>query len=112
MSACCSSLKPRIDARGARAAMMAPPGTPGAATIMMPSMRMKLMKVRVSWPMPSMRQMASAHEVIFIIDPDMWMVAQRGTVNPAMLSLTPLRMVCLRVTGMVAADDEVPRAVK
>ena len=49
---------------------------------------------------------------IFIIDPERWMVAQRGMVNPAMPSVTPFFKVCFSVTGMVAADDDVPRAVK
>ena len=40
------------------------------------------------------------------------MVAQSGTVKLAMPSFTPFFNVCRNVTGMAAADDEVPRAVK
>ena len=39
IKACCSALKPNTDCKTPSAAMMAPPGTPGAATIMIPSMR-------------------------------------------------------------------------
>ena len=42
----------------------------------------------------------------------MWMVAHSGTVKPATSSDTPMRTVCRSVTGMVAADDCVPRAVR
>jgi len=55
---------------------------------------------------------ARAHAVIFRMLPDIWIVAQRGTVKPAISSDTPFFLVCSRVTGMVAADDCVPRAVK
>ena len=54
---------------------------------------------------------ATAHDTIFSVEPDMWMVAQSGMTNPATSRLTPVFMVCSRVTGMVAADDCVPRAV-
>ena len=97
---------------GANAAMMAPPGTPGPATIMMPNMRRKWRKSNGSWGKPSIRHIVRAQAAIFMAEPDMWMVAQSGTTKPAMPSLTPLVMVCLSVTGMVAADDEVPKAVK
>lgn len=40
------------------------------------------------------------------------MVAQSGTVKLAMPSFTSFFNVCRSVTGMAAADDEVPRAVK
>ena len=59
-----------------------------------------------------MRQTASAQQIIFIIEPDMWMVAQRGTQKLAISSLTPFFFVCCSVTGMVAALDEVPNAVR
>ena len=49
---------------------------------------------------------------IFIIEPAMWMVAQSGTQKLAISSLTPFFFVCSSVTGMVAALDEVPKAVK
>ena len=62
--------------------------------------------------MPFIMQMVSAHAVIFITEPDMWIVAHRGTVNAATSLLTPLSSVCLSVTGIVAADDDVPSAVK
>ena len=55
---------------------------------------------------------ATAHEVIFIALPDRWMVAHKGTTKPATRGFTPFFFVCSRVTGMVAALDEVPKAVK
>ena len=61
---------------------------------------------------PLIRQMVSAQQVIFIIEPERWMVAQSGMVNPAMPSVTPFFKVCFNVTGIVAADEEVPSAVK
>ena len=94
-----------------KAAMMAPPGTPGAATIVMPSMRMKPLNAAGSSGWPDMRRMAIAQAVIFIVLPERWIVAQRGTVKTAMLSRTPFLSACLSVTGMVAADDCVPNAV-
>ena len=45
-------------------------------------------------------------------EPGMWMVAQSGTTNPATPSLTLFFNVRAKVTGMVAADDEVPRAAE
>lgn len=78
----------------------------------MASTKMKLRKRGRLHGIPLMRQMVSAQQVIFIIDPERWMVAQSGMVNPAMPSVTPFFKVCFRVTGMVAADDDVPSAVK
>ena len=59
-----------------------------------------------------MRHTVSAQQVIFIIEPDRWMVAQSGTQKLAISSLTPIFFVRRRVTGIVAALDEVPKAVK
>ena len=101
-----------MELRGASAAMMAPPGTPGAATIIIPSISMNSRNSGNECGIPFIRQTARAQQVIFIALPDRWMVAQRGTVNPATPSLTPLAMLWRRVTGMVAADEDVPRAVK
>ena len=44
--------------------------------------------------------------------PERWMVAQSGMTKALMPSLTPLRRAPASVTGMVAAEEEVPRAVK
>ena len=54
----------------------------------------------------------SAQAVIFSVEPDMWIVAHRGTTNDAMSFLTPFFSVWRSDTGIVAADDDVPRAVK
>ena len=111
MSACWSASKPRMLDSGASAAMMLPPGTPGAATITMPSMRMKCRKRPKSQGMPCSRQMVRAQATIFMVEPDMWMVAQSGMQKPATSSETPFWIVCRRVTGIVAAELLVPNAV-
>ena len=73
---------------------------------------MKCRKVPKSCGMPSRRHIVRAQHVIFMAEPGMWMVAQSGTTNPATPSLTLFFNVRAKVTGMVAADDEVPRAVR
>jgi hypothetical protein len=40
------------------------------------------------------------------------MVAHKGTVKPAIPSSTPFFKVCFKVTGIVAAEEDVPNAVK
>ena len=92
--------------------MMAPPGTPGAATIMTPSIIMKPRNIQKSNGIPFIIINATAQAVILRQLPERWIVAQRGTVNPAISSLTPFLRVQSKVTGIVAADEEVPRAVK
>ena len=63
--------------------MIAPPGTPGAATMTTPSIITKWRNVPKPCAVPFMRQIVSAHAVIFMADPDRWIVAQSGTVKPA-----------------------------
>ena len=62
--------------------------------------------------MPCIIINASAHATIFSVLPDKCIVAHNGTTNPATPSSTPLAIVWRSVTGMVAADDDVPSAVK
>lgn len=62
--------------------------------------------------MPCIIINASAHATIFSVLPDKCIVAHNGTTNPATPSSTPLATVWRSVTGMVAADDDVPSAVK
>ena len=112
ISAWASGSKPSTPASGPNAAMAAPPGTPGAATMQMPKSTMKWRKSGKSWGRPPIIQTVRAQQVIFIIEPAMWMVAQSGTQKLAISSLTPFFFVCRSVTGMVAALDEVPKAVK
>ena len=78
MSACISALKPNTEASGPSAAITAPPGTPGAATMQIASTKMKLRKSGRLQGKPLIRQMVSAQQVIFIIEPERWMVAQSG----------------------------------
>ncbi len=49
--------------------------------------------------------------MIFIIEPERWIVAHSGTTNDASSGRTPSFTVWASVTGIVAADDCVPRAV-
>ena len=112
ISACASSLKPSIDCRRPSDAIIAPPGTPGAATIVMPSIQMKPKNIPKSYGIPCIIISARAQATILSVLPDICIVAQRGTVNPATSSETPFFLACSRVTGIVAADDCVPRAVK
>jgi hypothetical protein len=55
--------------------------------------------------------MVRAHAVTYMADPDMWMVAHRGIQKPATPSETPFFSVCRSVTGIVAAELLVPKAV-
>lgn len=90
----------------------APPGTPGAATIVIPSMKIKPAKSGKSNGIPCIIINASAQATIFNVLPDRWMVAHSGITNPATSADTPFFLACSSVTGMVAADDCVPNAVK
>ena len=47
-----------------------------------------------------------------IVLPDKWIVANSGTVKSVTFSDAPVLRACLNVTGIVAADDCVPSAVK
>lgn len=91
---------------------MAPPGIPGAAMMVTPSIAMKYANEPALYGIPCIIIMARAHDTIFIVLPDICIVAHNGTVKPATSRLTPIRIVCSRVTGIVAADDWVPSAVK
>ena len=59
--------------------MMDPPGAPGEATIATPSVIINgttVARLIGNW---FIRQTAVAHAVIVIIEPAMWILAQRGT---------------------------------
>ena len=105
ISACADSSKPSMDCRMPSDAMMAPPGTPGAATIVMPSMKINPANRGKSWGMPCIIISARAHATIFNVLPDRWMVAQSGMTNPAISAETPFFRLCSNVTGIVAALD-------
>lgn len=91
--------------------MIEPPGAPGEATIAMPSVMMNGMTVARligSW---FIRQTAVAHAVIVIMEPAIWMFAQSGTTKLRIWEHTPSASAHCRLTGIVAAEDCVPRAV-
>ena len=101
-----------MDCRIPKDAMMAPPGTPGAATIVIPSMKIKPAKSGKSNGIPCIIISARAQATIFSVLPDRWIVAHNGITKPAISAETPFFFVCSSVTGIVAADDCVPNAVK
>ena len=95
-----------------KAAIIAPPGMPGAATIVTPSINIKGNRLLKGVAMPFNIMTVIAQLVSVIVLPDKWMVAQRGTANSAIPSSTPFNFACRNVTGIVAAEDWVPMAVK
>ena len=104
--------KPSMLCKIPTAAIIAPPGTPGAAIIVIPSIQIKPTIVSGSTVVPVSIIIAIEQDTILSVLPERWMVAHRGTTKPAMEGEMLFCMVCLRVTGMVAALDDVPRAVK
>ena len=72
---------------------------------------MKPAKVSADNSSPAIIATARAQAVIFIIEPDRWIVAHSGMTNDASSGRTPRRSVRSSVTGIVAAEDCVPRAV-
>ena len=91
--------------------MIAPPGTPGAATIVIPSIKINPANRGKSNGIPCIIINASAQATIFSVLPDRWMVAHSG-ITIRLFQQIPVLLVCSSVTGMVAADDCVPNAVK
>ncbi len=70
ISPCAVSSNPSIDCNSPNAAMMAPPGTPGAATIAMPSIMMKPAYCPSCNSPPDIRIIAIEQATIFIVLPD------------------------------------------
>src|SRR5690606_22224561 len=62
--------------------------------------------------MPLMVIMAKAQAVIVTVDPDRWVVTHKGMTNAARNPRAPIFFVSSSVTGIVAADDCDPSAVK
>ncbi len=89
ISAQSASVKPSIDVRSPSEAIIQPPGIPGAAMMVTPSMQMKPANIPKSKGIPRVIIRATAQETILSVEPDMWMVAQSGTVNPATAGSTP-----------------------
>ena len=97
--------------RKGRAVMMETPGAPGEATMATPRVMMKgttVARLMGSW---FIRQTAVAQAVMEIMEPAMWKMAHRGTTKLRICSHTPSFFAHSRLTGMVAAEDWVPRAV-
>ncbi len=92
--------------------MTPPPGTPGAATIVIPSIKMNgrnMDNVGVS-PLASIMPMEPITRQI--VSPERWIVAHNGMTKSAISSETPLSLLLSRFTGIVDAEDCVPSAVK
>ena len=90
---------------------MEPPGAPGLATIAIPRVIMKGTTVPMEIGRLFIRHTAVAQAVMVIMDPHIWMLAQRGTTKLRICSDTPSFFAHSRFTGMVAAEDWVPKAV-
>ena len=108
---CAVSSKPSMDCNNPNAAIIAPPGTPGAATIAIPSIKIKPAIIPKEIGIPDISMIAIAQATIFMVLPERCIVAQSGITNAANSRFTPFLIVCSRVTGIVAADDCVPNAV-
>src|SRR5690606_11355704 len=107
-----SKSKPSMEEIIPIAAMIAPPGTPGAAIMVTPSIQINPANCMKSMGMPCMIMSATTQATIFKVLPDKCIVAQRGITKLAISSLTPAFLAWAKVTGMVAAEDCVPKAVK
>lgn len=69
--------------------MMEPPGAPGEATIAMPRVMMNGTTVDRLMGIRFMRQTAVAQAVIVIMEPHIWILAQRGTTKFRICSEIP-----------------------
>ena len=107
-------LKPSILVKRPNADITAPPGAPGAAIITTPS-------IIINGNIPNndgtsifgdKNITAIAHVTIVIVEPDKWIVAHKGTVKLATSSFTLFALLERSETGIVAALDIVPKAVK
>src|SRR5690606_41705952 len=105
---------PSIEPSRPTADITAPPGTPGAASITTPSIKINGSMVSNDGISRTfcIAITATAQLTIVIVEPDKWMVAHSGTVKSATCGFTPLALVACSDTGIVAALDIVPRAVK
>ena len=72
--------------------MIAPPGTPGAATIVMAKIRINSVNRETLYTPPLIRIKANAQDTILSILPDKCIVAHKGTTKDATSSETPLRL--------------------
>ena len=111
MSPCSGGEKPKKDAMRPTAAITAPPGTPGAAIIVKPVRAMKPKKGPGSGVLPASSSSAAVKHTSLIMEPARWTVAHSGITKLAVSGRTPLAIVWRSVTGMVAAEEEVPMAV-
>ena len=101
-----------IIGKNGSALIIAPPGAPGAATIAIPNININGNTVENPWSIPFIISTATANDVTDIILPDKWIVAHKGTQNSLISLLTPLFLAHSTFTGIVAAEDRVPTAVK
>ena len=103
--------KPRTADNGARAVIIAPPGTPGAATIATANVKINAEYWENDISIPVVYITANEQATILSIEPERLIVAHSGTAKLAIEFLTPFDKVDSSVTGIVAAEEEVPRAV-
>ena len=92
--------------------MIAPPGAPGAATKATPRVAMKAAIIPKLCVMSNINKTAVTQDVIVTTLPIRWIVALKGITNSLISSDTPLFRAHSMLTGIVAAEDCVPKAVK
>lgn len=94
------------------AAMTPPPGTPGAATMVMPSMKIYGVKRERLTSIPMAIMIPIVPRTRQIVSPARWMVAHKGMQKFVTSSEILLLRAHFKLTGMVEAEDWVPTAVK
>ena len=112
ISCCMESLNPSRDVIKPSADMTPPPGTPGAANIVTPSIKINGRYMEREGAIPFASRIPMEPMTRQMVSPAKWMVAPRGMTNSEISFVTSFFSVDSRLTGMVEAEDWVPRAVK
>src|SRR5690554_1031127 len=114
MSAIAVSPKPSMEPNKPTADITAPPGTPGAASMTTPSISIngKIVKNDGIASELCRNITAMVQLTMVMVEPAKCTVAHSGTAKLATSSLTLFSLTLRKVTGMVAALDMVPNAVK
>ena len=104
--------KPKIDCNMPEAAKIAPQGTPGAATIMMPRIIINGSITENSMSLQLTSITATEQAVMEITLPERCMVEQSGNTKSAILEETPFFLEQSMVIGITATEDCVAMADK
>src|SRR5699024_1299712 len=98
--------------KNGKAAIMAPPGAPGAATIAIPSVIINGTIVVNEYDISFIINTAVTQLVMVIVLPIKCAVAQNGITKSRILADTPFFSAISKLNGIVAADDCNPTAAK